>query len=663
MRRRAQAARRSSAHGRKLRGLAAQTIAALSADATGAAARRVEQVVPLLARLTADPTDDGDEGRGVAFDALTALVNCAADGAAVECPRAALGAPAPRVSVRRGPGLFWNAPSSRLSSSPPLSPSTRRQMLLAADASLVSRAVEVACDDERAGDDRAGTLAARAARMRRRRARVRALRLLNNVSASGARARCSRSAKGRRTAAAAAARSARMRRLLGLLRSAAPAGADAPAADDDDDDDDDDDGDADGDRWAHAAGVVAGVTSRAEGRALLTRAPRDSLLQRLLPQLHAPHARARRRGVAIALRNCCFDRDAHYWLSTSCACGGAAMALCDAGGVRSPTAGAGMDARLLARLARRPRPAPRPSGASATSGSSRPRSTRCCSRAARAARVRAQSVFPFVQETDARGGSPRRRLRAARRERQEGPAPTPARSRRRASASPTICAGPRRRAHADADDDEAAAGGRRRRRRRGRRARFGRRARGYRPGARGRGRAGARARGAARVHRAARRRRRGAASAASSTRAAAAAGAAPRWRGSAVAPPSSEAPPGPTTCSPSFRAPRRSRRSRRPPRTRGRRHAQVVHGAVHRADCCAMCGRAGAMRCARCQRVRYCSGPCQVQHWKKGGHRKECGKQQGGAHRRRAAVSGGRQRGRDSRAAVDVGSACPCGRP
>ena len=49
-------------------------------------------------------------------------------------------------------------------------------------------------------------------------------------------------------------------------------------------------------------------------------------------------------------------------------------------------------------------------------------------------------------------------------------------------------------------------------------------------------------------------------------------------------------------------------------------------------DCCAMCGRAGAkMRCARCQRVRYCSGPCQVQHWKKGGHRKECGKQQGAA--------------------------------
>ena len=63
-------------------------------------------------------------------------------------------------------------------------------MLLAADASLVSRAVEVACDDERADDDGADALAARAARMRRRRARVRALRLLNNVSASegGARA-------------------------------------------------------------------------------------------------------------------------------------------------------------------------------------------------------------------------------------------------------------------------------------------------------------------------------------------------------------------------------------------------------------------------------------------------------------------------------------------
>ena len=78
-----------SAHGRKLRGLAAQTIAALSADATGRATLlgASSEVVPLLARLTADPTDDGDEGRGVAFDALTALVNCAADGdAAVEVP-------------------------------------------------------------------------------------------------------------------------------------------------------------------------------------------------------------------------------------------------------------------------------------------------------------------------------------------------------------------------------------------------------------------------------------------------------------------------------------------------------------------------------------------------------------------------------------------------
>ena len=132
-----------SAHGRKLRGLAAQTIAALSADATGRATLlgASSEVVPLLARLTADPTDDGDEGRGVAFDALTALVNCAADGdAAVEvparrAPRAALRAPAPRVFFCPSrPGPFLNPPpSSRLSSSSSsLSTSTRRQMLLAA---------------------------------------------------------------------------------------------------------------------------------------------------------------------------------------------------------------------------------------------------------------------------------------------------------------------------------------------------------------------------------------------------------------------------------------------------------------------------------------------------------------------------------------------------
>ena len=95
-------------------------------------------------------------------------------------------------------------------------------MLLAADASLVSRAVEVACDDERADDDGADALAARAARMRRRRARVRALRLLNNVSASegGARAVLQIGAKGTTDgSSSSSAVGSHMRRLLdGLLR-------------------------------------------------------------------------------------------------------------------------------------------------------------------------------------------------------------------------------------------------------------------------------------------------------------------------------------------------------------------------------------------------------------------------------------------------------------
>ena len=40
---------------------------------------------------------------------------------------------------------------------------------------------------------------------------------------------------------------------------------------------------------------------------------------------------------------------------------------------------------------------------------------------------------------------------------------------------------------------------------------------------------------------------------------------------------------------------------------------------------CGGCDKPGALsKCAGCMRVAYCSKNCQVQHWKKGGHKREC---------------------------------------
>ena len=41
-------------------------------------------------------------------------------------------------------------------------------------------------------------------------------------------------------------------------------------------------------------------------------------------------------------------------------------------------------------------------------------------------------------------------------------------------------------------------------------------------------------------------------------------------------------------------------------------------------DKCGNCGAAASRRCTRCKAVKYCSGECQTQHWKQGGHKAVC---------------------------------------
>jgi hypothetical protein len=43
------------------------------------------------------------------------------------------------------------------------------------------------------------------------------------------------------------------------------------------------------------------------------------------------------------------------------------------------------------------------------------------------------------------------------------------------------------------------------------------------------------------------------------------------------------------------------------------------------------CNKAGTNRCARCQRINYCSRECQMEDWKTGGHKKVCNKKKSAA--------------------------------
>lgn len=66
------------------------------------------------------------------------------------------------------------------------------------------------------------------------------------------------------------------------------------------------------DDWQYVASVVCNVSQLQEGRDLLRRKS-TALLHALLPQLQSENV-VRRRGVAGAIRNCCFEEDDHWWL-------------------------------------------------------------------------------------------------------------------------------------------------------------------------------------------------------------------------------------------------------------------------------------------------------------------------------------------------------------
>lgn len=66
------------------------------------------------------------------------------------------------------------------------------------------------------------------------------------------------------------------------------------------------------DDWQHVASLVCNVSQLQDGRDLLRRRS-TQLVVRLLPQLASPNP-VRRRGIAAAVRNCCFEVGDHEWL-------------------------------------------------------------------------------------------------------------------------------------------------------------------------------------------------------------------------------------------------------------------------------------------------------------------------------------------------------------
>jgi len=74
------------------------------------------------------------------------------------------------------------------------------------------------------------------------------------------------------------------------------------------------------DPYQHMAAILMNATTVEQGRKFVMRlqhkkkdVPPTSVLQLILPQLRSPN-KIRRRGIAGAVKNCCFDKDSSYWL-------------------------------------------------------------------------------------------------------------------------------------------------------------------------------------------------------------------------------------------------------------------------------------------------------------------------------------------------------------
>lgn len=68
----------------------------------------------------------------------------------------------------------------------------------------------------------------------------------------------------------------------------------------------------DKDEWQYVSSVLCNISQLQQGRDVLRRKS-TNLLTQLLPQLRSPNT-VRRRGIASAVRNCCFEEEDHWWL-------------------------------------------------------------------------------------------------------------------------------------------------------------------------------------------------------------------------------------------------------------------------------------------------------------------------------------------------------------
>jgi hypothetical protein len=66
------------------------------------------------------------------------------------------------------------------------------------------------------------------------------------------------------------------------------------------------------DCWEHVASLLCNLSQLQDGRDLLRRRS-TKILPALLPELNSPSV-VRRRGIAAAIRNCCYETADHDWL-------------------------------------------------------------------------------------------------------------------------------------------------------------------------------------------------------------------------------------------------------------------------------------------------------------------------------------------------------------